>query len=292
MKSLLMKITFFILFLLPFQFFSQFTTSSNLIWLKDSSRIDSMVFKNQVYKSLMYTPREYDSDTSKKWPLIIFLHGKSLTGTRLEKVKKYGVLYSIIRGRKVPSIVVAPQLTKGPWIPDSLDKYIKSITSNTRIDTSRIAIVGMSLGAYGALHYTGKYPNKIAACAAFCGGGNVKDASRLAKVPIWLAHGKKDAAVPFKESDTLFDAIQKYNSLSTVFSVFPDFGHSQLERLFHRDELYDFLLSNNKLSQFYFPKFDGDAFEAKVLNKKTEPVYVELVNDKQQIHLDDQLVTD
>ena len=287
-----MKSNLLVLIFLPFHFFSQLSTSTNSIWLKDSSRIDSMPFKNQVFRALMCTPNEYENDSTKKWPLIIFLHGKSLTGNNLDKVKQYGVLYSMIRGRTVPSLVVAPQLSKGAWIPDSLDKFIQSVTANMRVDTSRISIVGMSLGAYGALHYTGKYPNKIAACAAFCGGGNVKDASRLAKVPIWLAHGKKDAAVPFKESDTVFKAIQKFDLFSSVFSVFPEFGHSQLERLFHRDELYDFLLSNKKQSEFYFPEFNGEAFEAKVLNKKANPTFMELVNDKQQTNLEDQLITD
>ena len=287
-----MKLFCFVLFCFPFVLFSQSTNTSSTFWLKDSSRIDSMPFKNQCYKALMCTPNEYYEDTIKKWPLIIFLHGRSLTGNNLDKLKKYGVLYAMIRGRKVPSLVVAPQLSRGAWLPDSLDKFIKSVTSNLRVDTNRISIVGMSLGAYGALHYTGRYPNKISACAAFCGGGNVKDAPRLAQVPIWLAHGKKDAAVPFNESDTVFKAIQKCDALSTVFSVFPEFGHSQLERLFHRDELYDFLLSNKKKDAFYFPKFNGEAFEAKVLNKKPTATFIELVNEKQQSHLEDQLITD
>ena len=287
-----MKLILFIYFFIPLFLSSQTSNLAKTVWLKDSSRIDSMTFKDQVYKTLIYTPREYNSDTSKKWPLIIFLHGRSLTGNNLEKVKKYGVLYSLIRGRKVPSIVVAPQLSKGAWKPDSLDKFLEVVVSNLRIDTSRVSIVGMSLGAYGALHYTGKYPAKISACAAFCGGGNVRDGERLSKVPVWLAHGKKDEAVPFKESDLIFNAIQKHDSLSSVFTIFPDFGHSQLERLFHRDELYDFLLSNKKQDTFHFPKFDGDAFEAKVLNKRSIPNFVELVNEKQQFNLEDQLITD
>jgi predicted peptidase len=287
-----MKLILFIYFFIPLFLSSQTSNLAKTVWLKDSSRIDSMTFKDQVYKTLIYTPREYNSDSSKKWPLIIFLHGRSLTGNNLEKIKKYGVLYSLIRGRKVPSIVVAPQLSKGAWQPDSLDKFLEVVVSNLRIDTSRVSIVGMSLGAYGALHYTGKYPDKISACAAFCGGGNVNDAESLSKVPVWLAHGKKDASVPFIASDTVFNAIQKYDSISSVFTIFPDFGHSQLERLFHRDELYDFLLSNKKQNTFYFPNFDAEAFEAKVLNKKSTPNFVDLVNEKQQSNLEGKLITD
>ena len=95
-----MKSIYLLLFFLPCQLFSQLPTATNSIWLKDSSRIDSMPFKNQVYRALMCTPNEYENDTTKKWPLIIFLHGKSLTGNNLDKVKQYGVLYSMITWKK------------------------------------------------------------------------------------------------------------------------------------------------------------------------------------------------
>lgn len=48
--------------------------------------------KNVVrYDYLTYLPSEYQHDETKKWPLIIFLHGASLRGNNLEKIKKYGI---------------------------------------------------------------------------------------------------------------------------------------------------------------------------------------------------------
>ena len=51
-------------------------------------------------------------------PIIIFLHGRSLSGNNLDLVRKYGVIDAVERGRKVPAIVIAPQVNSGSsWDP-------------------------------------------------------------------------------------------------------------------------------------------------------------------------------
>ena len=39
---------------------------------------------------LTYRPVEYDKDSTKKWPLVIFLHGAGERGTDIEKIKVQG----------------------------------------------------------------------------------------------------------------------------------------------------------------------------------------------------------
>src|SRR3970282_1383898 len=55
----------------------------------------------------------------KKAPIIIFLHGKSLSGTDINRVKRYGILRAIEKGRIIPAIVIAPQVASGSWNPDT-----------------------------------------------------------------------------------------------------------------------------------------------------------------------------
>ena len=57
-----------------------------------------------------------DSILNSKPPILIFLHGKSLSGINLEKVRKYGVIHEMDKGRKIPAIVVAPQVASGHWV--------------------------------------------------------------------------------------------------------------------------------------------------------------------------------
>ena len=61
-------------------------------------------------------------------PLIVFLHGKSLSGDSLEKLKKYGAIAAINKGKKIPAIVLAPQCPEGEgWNPAKIYRLIQRI---------------------------------------------------------------------------------------------------------------------------------------------------------------------
>ena len=59
--------------------------------------------KNVNYHYITYLPPDYNSDTVKKWPLIIFLHGGSARGTNTLDLYDYGPFDQIYRGREFPS---------------------------------------------------------------------------------------------------------------------------------------------------------------------------------------------
>lgn len=188
-------------------------------------------------------------------PLLLFLHGKSLSGTDLKKVKRYGVLRAIEKGREIPAIVVAPQLVSGSWKPDKVLELIEYLKQNYAIDAQRIYLCGMSLGGYGTLHFAGKYPEKITAAVAICGGGNEKDGCKLATIPLWLQHGDLDKLVPIKESQKMYDAIKKCDiNADVTFTTIKGANHSNVERLFHEDALYDWLFSQVKKPVLYEPE--------------------------------------
>jgi predicted peptidase len=189
-----------------------------------------------------------DSTLNSKPPILVFLHGRSLSGNDLELVKGYGVITEIVDGRIIPAIVVAPQLPKGSgWEPSKVLTVIEYIQKNYNTDSNRLYVVGMSLGGYGVLHFVGKYPDKVAAAIALCGGGNVADACNLAKVYLWIQHGKLDKAVPFSESQVIVDAIKKCGGGDKLtFTVYDNYGHSELARCFRHDDFYEWLFSKTK----------------------------------------------
>jgi len=212
---------------------------------------ESQIFavKGQTtYPFLCHLPA--DTALRFKPAILIVLHGRSLSGTDLNRVKRYGILNEVERGRDVPAIIVAPQLRPGEsWHPDKVNEILEYIQRTYRTDTNRVYVMGMSLGGYGTLHFVGQYAHKVAAAAAFCGGGNEKDACRLATVPLWIIHGTKDAAVPFSESEKIARAISNCpNKNQMIFTVLQDAGHGAPERYFHKDEFYDWLFSKVKPS--------------------------------------------
>ena len=119
-------------------------------------------------------------------PVIIFLHGASLCGTDLYKVRRYGCLDAISRGRNINAVIIAPQNPGGAWNPKKIMDIVKWVNDNREIDTTRIYAIGMSLGGYGTMDLAGTYPDKIAAAMALCGGCYLKDQTGLGKLPLWI----------------------------------------------------------------------------------------------------------
>lgn len=177
-----------------------------------------------------------------KPPVLIFLHGKSLSGTDLNRVKKYGVIHEIEKGRKIDAIVVAPQVPSGSWNPDKIYEVLQYIQKTYQTDTNRVYVCGMSLGGYGTMHFVGKYASKITAAVALCGGGNIKDASNMSSIPMWIQHGDRDEAVPVQRSREIVEAIKKVNNgKNLIYTEIPGANHGALERIFRGDEMYNWL---------------------------------------------------
>src|SRR5690606_7105943 len=71
-------------------------------------------------------------------PLLLFLHGRSLSGKDLNRVKRYGVLYAKNRGIEIPSsVIVAPQTANG-WDPDKVKEVLDYMIANYNIDAKRV----------------------------------------------------------------------------------------------------------------------------------------------------------
>ena len=119
----------------------------------------------ESYNFWLYAPREYTHE-HQKVPVIIFLHGASLCGNNLQRVRRYGLLHAIEKGRYYPCMVVAPQNPGGSWSPRKIAKILDWVEDNYDIDTTRVYAIGMSLGGYGVLDLAGTYPERIAAAMA------------------------------------------------------------------------------------------------------------------------------
>ncbi len=186
-------------------------------------------------------------EKEEKSPLLIFLHGRSLSGHDLNRVKRYGVLYAKNRGLEIPSsLIIAPQTSNG-WDPDKVKEVLDYMLTNFNVDETRVYVCGMSMGGYGTMDFVGKYPESVAAAVAICGGGTMRYAENLATVPLWIQHGSADRAVPASESKKIFHAIKKANpDAEAKLTIIPGGTHGSVERLFHNDDMYDWLFQHRK----------------------------------------------
>lgn len=186
--------------------------------------------------------------TKEKIPVIIFLHGRSLSGHDLARVKRYGVLRAIERGKDLEAIVVAPQTSNG-WDPDKVMEVLDKVEQEYPVDKERVYVCGMSMGGYGTMDVAGKYPDRIAAAVAICGGGTLSYACNLTQVPLWIQHGSADRAVPASESKKIYNAIKKCDKdADATLTIIPGGTHGSVERLFHGEKIYDFMFRHVKES--------------------------------------------
>jgi predicted peptidase len=238
-----------LLFALTFQILNaQADSSSQVVKVSNgnpSSRLTRQ-FGKADYPFWLYLPE--DSILNSNPPILIFLHGRSLSGTNLDLVRKYGVIREVEKGRKVPGIVIAPQTPAGKaWDPTKILNTLRYVQSQYNTDTNRVYVTGMSLGGYGTLNFAGAYPNVVTAAVALCGGGNPKDGCDLATVPLWIQHGNEDTAVPISESEKIVKAIKACNGGKNLkYTVHRGADHGALERVFRTDEMYDWLFQFRK----------------------------------------------
>jgi len=217
--------------------------TSSLVWQNVQGQLKAVKSKSGYDYWVRMPNQQINND---KLPVIIFLHGRSLSGRDLNRVKRYGVLRAIERGKSIDAIVVAPQTANG-WDPDKVIEVLDQVLSDYPADPNRIYVCGMSMGGYGTMDVAGKYPERIAAAVAICGGGTTSYACNLTQVPLWLQHGSADRAVPPSESKKIFHAIKKCNEdADATLTIIPGGTHGSVERLFHGDKIYEFMFRHSK----------------------------------------------
>ena len=228
------------------------------VWAEDSNAQSSHSFEGVVtkkvgYRYLQFLPDSYDADTSKVWPLILFLHGAGERGDDLQKVKVHGPPKMVESRPDFPFIVISPQCPIGVvWDADALLAMLDEVTHRLRVDEKRIYITGLSMGGYGTWNLIGKAPERFAAAAPVCGGGNTRDfllpksKEALQTLPIWVFHGGKDEVVKPDESQRLVDLIQNRVKGDVQFTIYPEAGHDSWTVTYNNPKLYDWFLSHSR----------------------------------------------
>lgn len=210
------------------------------------------------YNFWLYEPDGASADNAK--PVVIFLHGASLCGNDLNRVKRYGTISAIEMGRKIDAFVVAPQNPGGSWKPSKVMDVVDWVAEHHNIDKSRVYVLGMSLGGYGAIDVAAAYPERIAAAMSFCGGGTSKTIENLNDVPLWIVHGIADNRVPISASDKVVSKMKAADPKASRlhYDRVPGMNHSQPARFFYLDESYNWLLSHSLKDNGrpISPKFD------------------------------------
>ncbi len=197
------------------------------------------------YNFWFYRPEDDESRNVHR-PLLVFLHGASLCGNNLDRVKRYGPMDALRYGEIIDAYIIAPQNPGGSWQPKKIMNLIEWAEKNYKVDSNRIYVYGMSLGGYGTLDMCATYPDRIACGMALCGGATVRDLSGLSRIPMWIVHGTADRAVPVSASDKVVDAVKQTGDDSRlIYTRMPGVDHGRPARIFYMKQTYDWMFSHS-----------------------------------------------
>lgn len=229
-----------------------------------------LVISGDTLRYRIQYPLNYN--TSKRYPLIVVMHGSGERGYDNEAQLKWGgdlFADSTVRA-KYPAIVVFPQCQPttswglAKYIPtDSLRFHMRSDTLPTRpmamvmqlldilsasgtVNTKKIYVGGLSMGGMGTFELLWRKPGFFAAAFPICGAGDPGQVKLYArKFPIWVFHGGADPVVPVANS-RLMVAQLKADGAEVKYSEYPGVGHDSWKNAFAEPELLPWLLKQHK----------------------------------------------
>lgn len=230
-------------------------------------RLAAAMFKDTAGHTLPYrllSPAKAAAGT--KYPLVIFLHGAGERGTDNEKQLVHGMneFASDDIMAKYPAFVVVPQCPDGKrwvevdWTLDShqmpaqpsepmssLFELIDSLIKTRPIDTRRIYITGLSMGAFGVWDAVQRRPELFAAAAPICGGGDPVLAKQIHFVPVWAFHGDEDKTVKVSRSREMIEALRNLDE-EPKYTEYKGVGHDSWTRTYKDPALYEWLFAQRK----------------------------------------------
>lgn len=213
-------------------------------------------------------------DKSKKYPLVIFLHGSGERGNDNEKQLVHGgdlFLTESLR-QNYPAIVVFPQCSESSFwanvkshfdtiakkrtidfmadAPPSkamnlLMELFKQLKKDYKLDNKKLYVGGLSMGGMGTFELVYRMPDSFAAAFAICGGADTLSAKKMTKTAWWIFHGLKDPVVDPQLCINMADAL-KAAGASVKITLYPDDGHNSWDSVFKEPGLFPWIFSHKK----------------------------------------------
>lgn len=214
-------------------------------------------------------PENYDK--SKKYPLILVLHGAGERGSDNERQLIHGgklFVDSAVRG-EYPAIVVFPQCpAQSYWSSVKIDRgktpleltfnYTEPITTPLRdaidlvnrlvreeaVNKKKVYITGLSMGGMGTFEAVHRFPRTFAAALPICGGGDTQRYVKV-KTPFWIFHGSDDAVVDVKHSKAMVEKLEDLK-VKVRYTEYPGVNHNSWDNAFAEPDYLKWMFSKKK----------------------------------------------
>lgn len=183
-------------------------------------------------------------EPSKRWPLLVFLHGSGERGDDNQSQLNHGVRHFA----GLEAIVVAPQCPRddswgGTWFGGptrsqaAVLELVNILRARRTVDPQRVVLVGASMGAIGGWELIANHPRVFDAAALLCGEPDVRWERLVRGQRIWSFHGDADDVVPIGPARALHARLPP----PARFTELPGRGHDIWDPVLSNPELYRWL---------------------------------------------------
>jgi chitodextrinase/predicted esterase len=216
-------------------------------WVRTTTRItnwNTNKFKPYFWNGMAFRlrfPNGYNpADTTKKYPVILFLHGAGeIKGIYDDEDHLYWgaqPFQAKIDSGRFNAFLLFPQVSATAWdytyytrinsVLDSMQKYVNS-------DPDKLIVMGLSNGAFGAMSYAANFPTRVSTIIASSPAliqliqGTIDN---VIHIPTWLASGGLDTS---PGPDVLNNYVNEFSSKggNIKYSFYPDLPHNTWERM-------------------------------------------------------------
>lgn len=210
-------------------------------------------------------PEGYEHDV--KFPLFIFLHGEDQKGSDNVLQLKHGS--ELFANKDIrdwsPAVVLFPQCPEDDsWAlydyvfdgtivvreePEQtkvsmlLEKLINLYANRPYVDKNRIYIVGMDMGAFGALDLAARNPKLFTAVVAMDGAIEPARMKKCKKTAFRIYHGVDDKVVPITMARDVFYELKSAGANAEMIEV-PETGHEAWKTALISGDFLEWIFSN------------------------------------------------
>lgn len=218
-------------------------------------------------------PENYDP--GKRYPLLCFLHGAGERGKDNERQIMTGGLIDLFMNatnrKKFPCIAIFPQVREDQYLANvdinskttpysfhfnykqkmtpamqSVMELVRSVVSKEPVDTNRLYIMGLSMGAIGAFEIVYRFPGVFAGAVAICGAGDSSAyTSCTAKTAFQLYHGDADPVVGVGESRSMYRRLTDLKG-KVQLTIYPGVAHPAWRNALPSPDLFPLLFANSR----------------------------------------------
>lgn len=178
-------------------------------------------------------------------PLVVFLHGAKDRGDDPAKLLAWGFPKFVNEAGPLPYHWLALQIPEGTAWPQwqaELFDLIDVLQPEHR--AHRAVLAGFSMGSAGAWQIAADRSERVAGLVIVSGrkpeSVGSESLARLARVPIWIAHGERDDKAPVNGAVSSYEAVRDLGGIARL-ELYPEGDHFIADQAYGSADLQTWL---------------------------------------------------